>query len=502
MTELKDRIALESDGTSNGSRWSVIVVAIFAVLSFACAIVSPGFVAADACTHYLYAKYAFADPVNLVDVWARPLCTLVFAIGAQLGGRLGVRFVCIAIAISCGLVASAIARAQNSRRPELAMLFTFAGPLFFLFSFSEMTELPFALVLGAAVLSYQKKRWMIFALLAGLLPTARPEGFGFVVLAGLALMLQTRWVALIVLMAPLLAWDLAGWVLTHRVGPWYAWLGHAWPWSEHSLYGRGSIFTFAAAVPLIVSPLILPATIVGVWQYIRSFFSSAVGAPRSILQHENVVRLMIAFIPLSVLIGHSVLRWLGRFGSFGEARYLLVAAPLWGVLSARGWNWIFEQMQWKHAMRWAVTAVCLPFTVNCFYPVVPIRLAKDWQVAARFAEAYKAQSSAGIHYRVIASHPGIFYFLGIDPNAGDRQNAFTTSLIASPPPGAVLVWDPIYSSRNASADDAATLDAIDSAGWISDMELTNAINESNSSSSITTNDLTRWHVFRSRAGAR
>src|SRR6185437_540209 len=208
-------------------------------------------------------------------------------------------------------------RGEGHRRPSLAMLFTFGGPLFFLFSFSEMTELPFALVLGAAVLGYQKKRWLTFALLAGMLPTARPEGFGFVVLAGLALALQKKWLALVVLMAPLLTWDLAGWGLTHRVGPWYAWLGHAWPWSEQSLYGRGSIFTFLGAVPLIVSPLILPATIVGTLQYIRSICAIAIAAPRSLLQHENVVRLMIVFIPLGVLGGHSVLRWLGRFGSFG-----------------------------------------------------------------------------------------------------------------------------------------------------------------------------------------
>ena len=75
-------------------------------------------------------------------------------------------------------------------------------------------------------------------------------------LAGLALVLHRKWICLAVLVGPLLAWDVAGWLLTHRAGSWYSWLFHAWPWSEQSLYGRGSIFTFVAAMPLIVSPLV------------------------------------------------------------------------------------------------------------------------------------------------------------------------------------------------------------------------------------------------------
>jgi hypothetical protein len=397
-------------------------------------------------------------------------------------------------------VARAIARGieggNRERRGFLALLFTLGGPLFFVFSFSEMTELPFALVLGAAVLCYQRKWWAGFALLAGLLPTARPEGFGLVVLAGAALVLHRRWMALGILMSPLLAWDVAGWLIMHRAGPWYAWLLHAWPWSKESLYGRGSIFTFAAAMPLIVSPLVLPATIVGIWKGIRPDVVDGNDAPRCPWTHANVNRLMIVLIPLGILALHSVLRWLGRFGSFGEARYLLVAAPLWGVLSAQGWEWVFERLRWRHAGRWAVAAICFPILVNVVYPMVPIGLEKDWQAAARFAGAYRERGGSQSFPRVIASHPGVHYFLGIDPNAGDRVDAFTGNRIASPTAGTILVWDPIYSSRNASVEDATTLAAIVAAGWVADLKLTSVTNGMRDKFA-SADDPSVWHVFRS-----
>jgi hypothetical protein len=82
MTEVDNRIITKTGRGWGGARGSLVAIAIFALLAIVCAILSPGFVAADACVHYLFAKYAFADPVNWVDVWGRPLCTGLYAIPA------------------------------------------------------------------------------------------------------------------------------------------------------------------------------------------------------------------------------------------------------------------------------------------------------------------------------------------------------------------------------------------------------------------------------------
>ncbi|HXE54538.1 MAG TPA: hypothetical protein VN541_16065 [Tepidisphaeraceae bacterium] len=472
------------------TRTIALTIAIFAALSLTCALLSDGFVAADACTHYLYARYAFADPVNLVDVWARPFVTALFAIPAHLGGRMGVRVTSLLIAIGCGLVAWRIARGQGHRRPELAMLLTLGQPLLFVYSFGEMTELPFALLLGAAFLAYQNRRWFWAALLIGLTPTARPEGFGFVALAAVGLLVQRRWAVLPVLMLPLLAWDVGGWMLTARVGPWWHWLIAAWPWSEAGMYGRGNILSYVAALPVIVSPLVLPATAIGTALDLRE------GA-RLAEDHLRACRFLTAAIPLFVLVVHSLLRWLGKFGSFGEPRYLLVVAPFWGVLSAAGWEWAFERLKWKHPVRWAAAAALVPIVVNAIHPAVPIRLDADWKTARQFADWYRKSSLRERFPNVIASHPGIFYFLDANPTGNNRTGGFTRGLIGSPPRGAVLVWDPIFSAKNASTEDATTLAAIQAAGWIARPDIDAMLNRSGAQGKpqAPTAPAQDWHVF-------
>ena len=464
---------------------AIVAVAIFSALSLACALLSDGFVAADACTHYLYAKYAWVDPINLVDVWARPFCTALYALPAHWGGRLGVRLVSLAIAITCAWIAYGIAKGQGLRWPVLALLFSLASPLGFVYSFGEMTELPFAMLLGGAFWAFQSRRWFWAAVLVGLTPLARPEGVGFVLLAALALVVYRKWPGLLVLPIPLLAWDLTGWLITKRSSPWWRWLYDAWPWSSGSLYGHGNPLTLFAALPIIVTPMAVPAMLVGIGQ---SLDAARLTGDR----HLRLCRVLTAAIPLFVLVVHAALRWTGRMGSLGEPRYLLIAAPFWAVLTAGGWEWAFGRLNWKHPLLWAAAAAMLPMIVNAFFPAVPIPLTDDWKTAKRFAAWYSAPESQTLrkaYPNVVASHPGVFYFLNENPTGEARRGGFTQGIITAPPPGTLLVWDPIYALLNANFDDVATLQTIERAGWTPDPVLDELLNATDRSRP--------WHAFRS-----
>ena len=148
-----------------------LAIVCFAALSIAAAITSEGFLEADACTHYLYARFAFQQPHYFINIWGRPM----------------------GLAIGCALVAYRIAKNQKYRWPALALIFTLAQPLVFLHSFSELTELPVAFLLGLAFWAYQKRQWFWTAVLVGLLPLSRPEGFGLLILGALALLVHRRW---------------------------------------------------------------------------------------------------------------------------------------------------------------------------------------------------------------------------------------------------------------------------------------------------------------------
>lgn len=449
----------ETSEKSIADRARLLAIAIFAILSCHCAFTSQGFVAADACMHYLYARFAIHEPAYLVDVWGRPLVTALYALPAAWGGRLAVRIVCLVIAILCADVAYQIARGQKLRWPVLALLFTLGQPLLFVYSFGEMTELPFALLIGFAFLAYQRKAFWLMASLVALSPLARPEGFGFLLLAGLALMYQRRSQWILVLPVPLVAWDIAGWIVTNHQGHWNRWLIDAWPYASHSLYGHGNLLSFVAQLPVIVSPLVLPGTLLGIG---RAFSRDREETTDD--AHLAHCRRWIALIPLLVLVAHSLLYWTGRLASFGEIRYLLVVAPLWGVLSAQGWEWIFARFQWRHPLAWAAAAILAPIAIDFYHPVVPIPLSQDWKIAQDLATLL---NSPRFERRplLMAAHPGLFYFLDISPRDPSRTRFWKLDEVTARKPNTILVWDPIYGDQNASASSAITLDSIRRAGW-------------------------------------
>ncbi|MFD1470811.1 hypothetical protein ACFQ48_21490 [Hymenobacter caeli] len=130
----------------------------------------------DSVQHYLFAHYAFAHPLNLLDSWAKPLFTLLAAGPAQ-AGFIGMKL------FQCGVVAASVwcafvvARALRLPAPELAVLFAYAMPGYFIIQFSGLTEPLFGLVLVAAVALAMADRPAWSAALVSWLPFVRSEGF-------------------------------------------------------------------------------------------------------------------------------------------------------------------------------------------------------------------------------------------------------------------------------------------------------------------------------------
>src|SRR5277367_2545838 len=89
----------------HGGRTVALAILAFTILWLASAITSDGFLDADSATHFMYAHWALHSPDCLVNIWARPLTTTLFAPAAAIGGRLGVRVVSLLCAIACAVIA-------------------------------------------------------------------------------------------------------------------------------------------------------------------------------------------------------------------------------------------------------------------------------------------------------------------------------------------------------------------------------------------------------------
>ncbi len=452
-------------------------VVIFLALSIYFGVRSEGFLEGDACTHYLFARWSINEPHYFVSVWGRPLCTGLYALPAWLFGRIGVQITSGLIAVAIALLTTLVARGQGFRRPELAGIFVLAQPLVFLHSFSELTELPFALLVAGALLAYQRRQWLILAILCGLMPLGRPEGFGFVLLAGVGLLLHRRWWWMPVLVLPLVIWNYAGWYLTGRTGEASRWLINSWPYSEKSMYAAGHLLHFVGLLPMLIGPLVFPALFVGIWRGIASCllpvasegqqprWQLITGLGRCFSSHHARVQLLIVAIPLGVLAVHSLLYWLGRMASNGELRYLIVAAPMWGLLVAMGWEWTFDRLRWKYAVTAAGVAAILPLGANLFWTVLPLGNAADWQTAEALARWYGHSEYARSHPHLMTSHIALYYYADVSKSDPQRARDWSQQMVRRRPPGTILIWDPVYGLYNSDANLSVTTRLIEQAGW-------------------------------------
>jgi hypothetical protein len=441
-----------------------IAIAVFAALSLWAALTSNGFLEADACTHYLYARFALrGSPHFLVNVWGRPLFTTLYSIPSAFGGLMGARVTSLVVAIACSLVAQRIARNQGYRWPALALILTLGQPLVFLHSFSELTELLFATLLGLAFLAYQSRRWLLFALVASVLPLSRPEGFGFLILAGVALTIHRRpwWILLLPL--ALVGWDIVGWMMFGCAGPWWKWLINTWPYSGQSLYKPGNPLHFVMLMPAVTSPLVFPATCIGTWLSLRS---------RDVEAHRRRCQQLIAVLPLLILIGHSILYATGTLASSGEIRYMLIVAPFWGLLAARGWEWAWESLNWRAPLRWAGVAVLAAVVANSVYPVLPLAPTDDMRRAMRFVDLYRSSGLADTLPRVSTGEVAIFYLLDVSPADSQSSMEYRRDLLASPQPRTIVVSDPIYSMYNADQNRSMSAEELIARGWVELNEFT------------------------------
>lgn len=458
-------------------RTSAIAVAVFAALSVAAGLSSEGFLEGDACTHYLYARFAFDEPHLMTNVWGRPFCTIIYALPAVLARREGVRIFSMVLAVVAGLITARVAARQGYRRPELALIFLLGQPLVFLHSFSELTELPFVLLMAGAMLAYQRRNWLLLAAVAGLMPTARPEGFVMLAAVAVALLLHGAWYWLPVLAAPLAIWSYAGWYLTGPYSyPWYRWLPEQWPYSQTSSYQGGHLLHFVASMPAVISPLVFPALVAGIVLSFRAG-NGAHAAGGSLLlrawralfgeDHRRRCQLLIALLALGVLAGHSFLYWRRMWSSNGELRYMLVVAPMWAMLAAKGWEWCFQRTTWRRPAMWAGLAVLFPVVINLVYRVVPVNLTFESRRARDMARWYAAQCPWRNSYsRLMAPDREIYYHLDLSPSNWDRSAEYYPPTIEKDHKGIILIWDSCYGVANADPSRQITAAMVKAAGWV------------------------------------
>ncbi len=428
-------IALEAApaaATAGFTRRAVPWLALFATLGAVLVTLYPDSYQQDGGFHYLFARWSFAHPHFLVEVWARPLFTALYALPSRLGYP-AAKLLTVAVCLAAAWDAAQLARGYGMARAELAIPLLFLQPSFLLLSGDTMTEPLFALVLAIALRLRQAGRVRGAMWVAGLLPLARPEGFFVGVLWGVFALLDARAGAGLLrralgalrLAAGTAAWWLASWLVTRDP----LFILHNWPknWGVSPGSETGSLWNYALSQhELFAGPMV-------------GLFVIGLG----VLLWTRRAALPVATTLLLAAL-HSVFYRFGLFGSLGYPRYLVCGSVPMALACLAGWSWVADRAAAvPRALRVGVAAVALLWAgvhallyVDCFgssRDARSVAAVYDWFRAhpqpvkkLSFSQAYMAI--------VFDRDPSERPPLGDDP----EQNVQN---LRRQPPGTLVFWD-------------------------------------------------------------
>jgi hypothetical protein len=438
-----------SDSTLSDRR-AQLLLAVLVAVSVIMAFVTKGtYDSGDSIKHFLYARYAFQYPLNFLDSWAKPVFTLISAGPAQ-AGFIGMKLFQCGVAAMSAWCAYLVARTLRLPAAELAVLFVYAAPDYFLIQFSGLTEPLFGLVLVGAVALVFAGRPGWSAALVSWLPFVRSEGFILLGIWVVYLSWRGQWRFLPLLALGFVAYSVVGALVLGELG----WVFGRNPYGTVPAYGHGEWDHFLRAMPGVVGWVLVVLIVFG-------------GA-RMMLNCLNAERrrapwfsaeLLLVYGSITVFVGaHSIFWAKGIFASFGLTRVLDAMVPLLAVVALNGLAWASELGRSPGAQRrirfgGAVVAVAFLFTGarNAF------RWQRDFMQPAD--QRVTDHAAAWIHKTYGATPPPLAYefpYVAVaadnDPFNAQAHPIFV--LMTGPrleliPVGTLLVWDDWFARTEA-----------------------------------------------------
>lgn len=435
----------------------------------------------DDMAHFMIAKYASRYPVLLLDIWGRPLFTMLYLPAAQ-WGLVGARLLSAAIAVATAWLTVLYARRAGLVWVPLVWVWVVFQPEFFLLSFSILTELLFALFLILAIRFVQQKRLGAATLLFALLPLVRYESAIWLFAWGLYLVYLRRWRLALLTVLPLLLFN--GYWAIIRSDP--AQLLFPFDRAVRGTsgfdydYGRGDPLHYLRLLPIAIG---LPLVALG-----------ALGLGRRLLRG-----LRLPHVVGLVLFGfYTTGFWLAPgIGMAGYVRHLAGLAPLVAILAAEGIEvlvraedvrtsevvlttliagslgsvyWMIGQPRvatsclialaiflalWIWSRRsptvirpagvLASLGASVLTIVLLLVNIHPFRLSEEHLTIQTAAESF--QSSDLNQHFTLGSNTWFAHFAGIDPFNPSRYGRLTPENLSAAAAGSIIVWDSHYSPR-------------------------------------------------------
>ena len=321
-----------------------IVLFLLGVLLITLSLLSEGYYGgADNVVHYNFSHFSFKYPYLFLDLWARPLFTILSSPFSQFGFQ-GIKIFNVLSGLLTSYISYRLAKKLNLSPAFLVILFVCFTPLYCIMLLTGLTETLFSLVLVLSIYYFFDEKYFVSAIVMSFLPFARTEGFILFPVFILVLLMKGKWKAI-----PFL---LTGFLFFSFIGSFYykdiLWIFHHFPYSAKnpSYYESGSLFHFIRLHRVIIGVLLEILAGIGVLSLITRFFA------RDRMQRTMALyEFLLIPVPFLIYLAfHSVLYWKGLGGSIGLERVLTGVLPLGALLAMRGYHQVHSVLPgpwWK-----------------------------------------------------------------------------------------------------------------------------------------------------------
>lgn len=391
--------------------------------------------AGDSVTHYLFAKYAPQHPELYFHHWAKPVFVLLASPFAQFGFDGMKLFNALASLITILLTYRIAERLKLQNSYAVALMLVFS-PLYFVLTFSGLTEPLFAAFLAGGIYLSISRNYLAAVILVSFLPFVRSEGLILLGVFGIYFMIKQKWRLLPWFATGHIVYSIAGCFAHHDL----LWVFRKIPYARlDSVYGRGELLHFSSQLFYILG---LPALVL--------FLLGIISIVKDIIKGKStrVIPIVIFGGFLCFFIAHSLFWYLGIFGSMGLTRVFICVIPLMALMMLKGFNLLTEELiPHNKNLRTIFQAVVLlyiivfPFTKTHGAIVFDrdLNLNIDQKTATEVAKYIREQEIP--MPRIACDAPYLYIALNIDPFDPLKRIELTPDNLKVLQPGDLVIWD-------------------------------------------------------------
>lgn len=390
----------------------------------------------DSIYHYLYSKYAPQNPVLYFDHWAKPFFTLLASPFAQFGiGGMKV-FNASLFWLTCFVTVKTTQKLgiKNSWVTILILMFT---PLYFVLTYSGLTEPLFALMSISGLYFISKRQNLIGSILISLLPFVRSEGLIIIGVFAVYFVYKKEWTNLIALTVGHILYSFAGYFIYKDI----LWVFTKIPYAKvSSIYGQGSLthfieqLYFSTGLPIYI--LFWLGSLTGLWLTIKKEITS-----------EKLLLVYGCFF--GFFVAHTLFWNLGIFNSMGLKRVLICIFPFLAIIGVIGMNYIIENTPSKlKRIPYIFFSILLLYVVIAPFTKSPssvkwekeMFLAQDQKVCKEVAE-YILENKFNLTKRLLYIHPYLSESMNHDHFDPQKHIFLDQEAVLASNKNDIIIWD-------------------------------------------------------------